>query len=288
MFNSLLTELQGSPLALAAGGFAELQTIIKQCVHPTSRTELLNLSGLESSKSSAEEKSSQSVLILPITGVMTKYGAWNWSEYYPGMDDIAMEIARADQDENLLGTILLMNTYGGSTQSWIRLEEVLRTRKKPVIAVVDGMCASAGVYVACFCDKILALNKTCKIGSIGVMAQLLDTSEAERKQGYRLLEFYPPESKYKNKAERDALDGNDKALIEETLSPLARHFQEVVRTQRPGLKQDTEGLLEGKMFFATDAMDAGLIDGICTMPEAIKTVCDIAKERDNILEQLKG
>ena len=133
--------------------------------------------------------------------MMTKYGTMDWFGFYPGMDDIAMELFGAEHDDKICGTVLLMNTYGGSTQSWIRMEEVLRDRKKPVIAVIDGVCASAGVYVACFCDKILALNKTCKIGSIGVMAQMIDSSEAEKKEGIRLLEFYPPESNLKNKAE---------------------------------------------------------------------------------------
>ncbi len=279
MIKPLLTELQGSPLALAQGGFRELEALL----YIASETKASDPYSPNDDTGNIAAVLQDSVLIIPVTGVMTKYSGWD----YLGMDEVALQILQAEHDEKIVGTILLMNTYGGSTQSWIRMEEVLRARKKPVIAVVDGMCASAGVYVACFCDRILALNPTCKIGSIGVMAQMIDSSEAEQKAGFKVLEFYPPESKYKNKAEKDALDGDDKLLIEETLSPLARHFQETVRRQRPGLKEE-EGVLEGKMYFAGDALNLGLIDGICTLPEALRTVADIADERDSILRSLNN
>ena len=124
-----------------------------------------------------------------------------------------------------------MNTPGGSVQSWIRIEESLRKRVKPCVAVVEGMCASAGMYVASFCDRIVALNSTCQVGSIGVMAELLDSSEAEKEMGLRFIEVYPPESNWKNRPYRDALEGNTETLIEEELSPLAKHFQNIIENK---------------------------------------------------------
>lgn len=290
----ILSELIDTPLALAQGGFAELQNIVNHAATQNFNTEqteqqlrkLLSKVAEPNATSNATPLQpftiDNGILTLPITGVMTKY------EYYyplhgfmPGMDDIATIIQTADATDTIKGVVLLINTYGGSTQSWIRLEEVLRARKKPVIAVVDGMCASAGIYVACFCDAILALHPTCKIGSIGVMAQLYDDQGS-----MNIKEFYPPESKYKNKAERDALNGDAKELIEEILSPLAKHFQQTIIDHRPNLNKNIEGVLEGKMFFAQDAVNIGLIDGICSTTQARDFTLKLAQDYTDTLNSI--
>ena len=65
------------------------------------------------------------------------------------------------------------------------------------------------------------------------------------------------------------------------LSPLARKFQEDVKKRR-GDKLDTkvEGILNGAMFFAEDAVKYGLIDGIGTLGDSIQRVMDMVEVRN--------
>ena len=64
----------------------------------------------------------------------------------------------------------------------------------------------------------------------------------------------------------------------EILSPLAIQFQNHVKQSRQKkLKAETPGLLSGKMFFAEDALKAGLIDGIGNMQQAIQKALDLAE-----------
>lgn len=291
MNSKLLSEILTSHLMLSEQGIRELQLLYaaSQSMRPMPSAQSVRES-LSGSTASAVTGQSR-VAVFAITGVMTKYARYDFYSdsldfIIPGLDDIAQAIADADKNESIVGSVLLMNTPGGTVQSWIRIEEVLRSRKKPCIAVVDGMCASAGVYVASLCDKVIALNKVCQIGSIGVMAHIIDTREAEKKQGIRIIEVYPPESKWKNKAVNEALDGDTEALIREELSPLAQRFQQVVRERRKQLDEQVEGVLEGRMFLSEDALKAGLIDDIMTLKDSISLVAQMAQERAEIINSI--
>lgn len=225
-----------------------------------------------------------SVAIIPLIGPMFKYGTW-WSY---GVDEMANLLEQADKSSKVIGTILLVNTPGGAIQSLYRMEDVLRNRTKPNIALVDGGCHSCGMYVAAFSDKILATNRMCEVGSIGVYATLYDDKEMMKQYGIKRIEVYPPESKHKNKTIRDALDGKPQQFIDEQLSPFAQHFQNIVKANRPKLNLEVEGILEGKVFYAYDAIAHGLIDGISNLTGAVELVAKLADEKQSIYQPFKN
>lgn len=295
MNNQIINELRTSPLAMVLTGTTEMEAVLHEAQRPASgypeiqavqraqnATDICNV--FNNSGYSAER-----IAIFSITGMMLKYAHFNFSTedlewIVPGIDDIALLLEYVMQSEDIDGAILVFNTPGGTTQSLIRLEEVLKNRTKPVVAVVDGMCASAGMYAASLCDRIIALNKMCNVGSIGVMVQLVDYGPYYKKQGIKIIEIYPPESADKNKSYRDAIDGKTQTMIDEVLTPLAVNFQDIVRTHRP-VDESIEGVLSGKMFYAEDAIKAGLVDEIGNFESAVAVITGI-KEGKEIAEAM--
>lgn len=295
MNNQIINELRTSPLAMVHTGTTEMEAVLHEAQRPASgypeiqavqraqnATDICNV--FNNSGYSAER-----IAIFSITGMMMKYAHFNFSDedlewIVPGIDDIALLLEYVMQSEDIDGAILVFNTPGGTTQSLIRLEEVLKNRTKPVVAVVDGMCASAGMYAASLCDRIIALNKMCNVGSIGVMVQLVDYGPFYKKQGIKIIEIYPPESADKNKSYRDAIDGKTQTMIDEVLTPLAVNFQDIVRTHRP-VDESIEGVLSGKMFYAEDAIKAGLVDEIGNFESAVAVITGI-KEGKEIAEAM--
>ncbi len=292
MNNQIINELRTSPLAMVQAGAAEMAAVLQDAHrsasgYPEMRAiqraqndgdicNVFNNSGFYAER----------IAIFSITGMMMKYAHFNFSledlEWIvPGIDDIATLLEYAMQSEDIDGAILVMNTPGGTTQSLIRIEEVLKKRTKPVVAVVDGMCASAGMYAASLCDRIIALNKMCSVGSIGVMVQLIDDSAFYKKNGIKIIEIYPPESAEKNKAYRDAIDGKTQTMIDEVLTPLAVNFQNIVKEHRP-VDESVDGVLSGKMFYAEDAIKAGLVDEIGNFETAVAAITGISTERKDI------
>lgn len=225
-----------------------------------------------------------SILVLPIIGTMFKYGYW----WYPGMDMYADMIRYADKTPQIIGTILLVNTPGGTTQSVIQMEDALRNRIKPCVTLVDGQCCSGGIYVSVLSDKILAMNSMCEIGSVGTFATIRDDSKMWETYGIKYKQIYPPESSFKNKDVRDALKGDDKYMIDSSLTPYAKFFQNLVSTNRPKLKADyTPGILEGAVLYASDAKACNLIDDIMNMEGAIELVTELSRTQQNIYSQFK-
>lgn len=225
--------------------------------------------GIESNQFlNKEDKPENSVAVIPISGLMTRSGSW-W-DY--GTDDIAELMKQAFADESIKAVVLRVNSIGGITDSGFPLKAAFKIKNKPVIGAIDAKAYSMGYYAVSFADKIFAVDDMAGLGSIGIMARIEDWDEVYKKQyGLNIVEIYPPESKWKNKPEREALKGKTKLLVDEVLSPWAKHFQELVRKNRKKLNEEVEGVLEGRTFFARDSKPDGngLIDGIMTFDEIV-------------------
>ncbi len=218
-----------------------------------------------------------SVAIISINSVLTKFG--NFCMY--GAEDYAQMIMEATEHPNIAAIIQQGHSPGGTTSSVIPIKNAIieAKKQKPVIGFVDSMSASADYYNKSFCDKIIAVDKMAQIGSIGVMATLMKKDpEKLKEQGDIIIEVYPEESSFKNKAVNDALDGDDKAFIKEELRPWAINFQDTVKENRAGkLDMSVEGLLGGKMFYGYDAKKYGLIDEIGNFQYAVEEALKMAR-----------
>ena len=124
-------------------------------------------------------------------------------------------------------------------------------------------------------------------GSIGTYAQFINDSKALEKWGYKIEQVYPPESKYKNLPEREAMDGNPDRIIKEQLTPFAIHFQNIIKDNRRKINQSEEGILEGKVFYAYDAVNNGLLDGLMNMEQTVQRVQELAQVQKSIYSSFK-
>jgi len=226
------------------------------------------------SSNSFDDAPAGAVAIIPLKGSMLKYGTL--CSY--GTKEIAEVISQAFASKNISAIVLDMDTGGGSVNSIPPLTHVLSGRNKPVVALAD-VAASAGYFVAANCDYIMADNTLSSgFGSIGVVTSFVDMQPYWEMQGVKFHSIYAPESKDKNLAFEKALKGDYDLIKSEILSPLAIQFQNHVKTTRGAkLKTETPGILSGKMFFADDALNAGLIDGIGGIEKAVQKAQELAE-----------
>lgn len=225
--------------------------------------------------SQSEELPENSVAIIDLIGPMIK-----WGNYYCwGADELSMMITDALGNEKISGLILRIDSGGGAVDAIPPFAQVLQERDKPVIALCD-MAASAAYYTAIYCDEIWGDNNiSAEFGSIGVMVSFYDNQKAMEERGYKRHVIYAPESTYKNQPFELALEGKYELIKSEVLSPLAQKFQQDVRDQRPGLNLDTEGVLNGRMFYAETAREIGLIDNIGGLPQAVQRLKQLSAGR---------
>lgn len=277
--------LKGSNLYCKRSDFVSfLYTIFEKTgQQPSQKTAypLLYINGAGEISADPKADAGKKVAVVPISGLMTKYGDW-WTYGIAEIGEYILDLYNAADIE---GVIIKYDTGGGTMGAIIELESIFGMRNKPVFSLIDSNCYSAGIYTAMFTDGIFATNSKCGVGSVGVMTRIIDDSKLLENWGIVVREIYPPESKFKNKAINEAIAGNDTLLIEEVLSPMAIMFQNAVKNARPNLDMSVEGIIEGKDFFADKAVDAKMIDGIKTMPEMIQHVLNYStgKTIQNVL-----
>lgn len=160
------------------------------------------------------------------------------------------------------GHVFIINTPGGS--AWAKNDyqqaiEYARSKGQPVLAFIDGMCASAGMYIASLCDERYYMHPKNQIGCIGVMAAFYTEADGSTNQftNETYHELYDPKSFDKNREFRDiANDGDTEKLVNE-LAELGVEFRADVKAACP---KATDEHLHGKVFNAED-VEGILVDG---------------------------
>lgn len=216
-----------------------------------------------------------SVAIISLRGDMMKEGTM--CSY--GTEETAAVIREAAASNKIIGIRLDIDSGGGAVDAIAPMLDAISFAQgegKPVVACCD-LCASAAYYVASHCNEIVACNDiSAEFGSIGVMIQFPDYAKYYEQKGIKIHTVYSDLSSYKNAPFEAALKGDYKSIKEETLNPLARQFQEAVKNHRKNLDQKTDGILSGRMFFASDALKVGLIDLVGTPDTATQEVRRLA------------
>ena len=190
------------------------------------------------------------VSVLTVDGPITRNGG---GCSYGSIDHRNMMI-RAANHPLCRGHIFIINTPGGSAWAKNDYEQAInyaRSLGQPVIAFVDGMCASAGMYLASFCDERYYMHPKDEIGCIGVMASFYTQADGSKNQftDETYHELYDPESFDKNREFRDiANDGDSEKLVKE-LAELGVEFRADIKKACPNAKDEH---LHGKVFNAED------------------------------------
>lgn len=198
------------------------------------------------------------VSVLTVDGPITRNGGYC---SYGSIDHRDM-MMRATDHPLCRGHVFIINTPGGS--AWAKNDYALaidyaHSKGQKVIALVDGLCASAGMYLASLCDERYYMNPKDQIGCIGVMAAFYTLPDGAKAKysDETYHEIYDPKSFDKNKAYRDiANKDDDKELIKE-LADLGVEFRADVKKACPNASDEH---LHGKVFNAEDVKGV-LMDG---------------------------
>jgi signal peptide peptidase SppA len=170
--------------------------------------------------------------------------------------------------------LLYVDSPGGTVDGTQALADLIFNArgKKPIVAIADGMAASAAYWIGSAADKFFISGDTTLTGSIGVVAQHTDISTAEEKRGIKVTEITA--GKYKRIASEHApLTDEGRASIQERVDHLYSVFVDNVARNR-GVSSDlvASDMADGKLFVGKQAIKAGLVDGVSTPEAAIASL----------------
>lgn len=214
------------------------------------------------------------ISVYTISGPITRGGG----DCSYGSKDHRDMMINAAKKPNCIGHIFIIDTPGGS--AWAKNDyeqaiEFAHSKNQPVMALVDGDCCSAGMYLAALCDNRYYVNDKDTIGCIGVLAAFYTQKDGEKCEytGETYHEIYDPESFNKNEWVRDIANNNDDKLLIEELTALGVEFRNAVKTHCPKVTDDQ---LHGKTFDAS-VVKGSLMDDKKTFNE----VCQIIIDKSN-------
>ncbi len=232
-----------------------------------------------------ESKAKEKILVIDLNGpigidqtpgILKREGNLLSTIYY--------RLKKASQDHYVKGIILRLDTPGGEgTASDIIYNEILRFKEKtgiPVLALMMGVAASGGYYVACGCDFIMA-HPTTITGSIGVIAILPGIKEMLNKIGIEVNVIKSGKMKDAGGPWKD-LSQEERAYYQDMVDELYHDFLQVVHRSRKDFlsMEEIKKIADGRVFHAKKALELKLIDAVGYFDDALKKILSLASIRD--------
>ena len=161
---------------------------------------------------------------------------------------------------NAPAVIVHINSPGGTTAGSEQLYDALMRLKarKPMVVVVEGLCASGGYIAALASDHIVA-QQTALVGSIGVLFQYPNFTELLKTVGIKVEEV-------KSSPLKAAPNGYEptspeaRAAIDSLVKDSYAWFRGLVQSRRGMDGAQLEKVADGRVFTGRQAIDLKLID----------------------------
>lgn len=176
--------------------------------------------------------------------------------------ELVQRIKDAAEDDAVKAIIIAIDSPGGTTVGGEVLHEAVTNAKskKPVVAEVATMAASAGYMIAAATDHIVARESSI-IGSIGVLMQMPNVSGLMQKIGISIDEVKSSPLK----AEPSMLNPttpNELAMIDRMIKDSYNWFVDLVVKDRKMTKAEVLALADGSVFTGRQAKANKLVDAL--------------------------
>jgi signal peptide peptidase SppA, 36K type len=207
------------------------------------------------------------VAVLPIKGILCDSTSYNkYLHQYFENPSIKAILLKVECPGSAAGT-------GQAIYNEIKM--LKKDYPKPVVVLIENVCASGGYYIAASADHIIAPG-TAMIGSIGVtlpyLFQLRDFIE-EYKIHYASIKA----GSYKNIGNPfENLTSAERTLLQGVLDDTYQQFADDVAKSRKLSIKELNVWADGKVFSGRQAMQLGLIDEVGSAYNAVKAIKEMA------------
>lgn len=181
-----------------------------------------------------------------------------------GSEDVVSAIWAAEEDENIKGVLLEIDSYGGMPVAGEEIADALKNLSKPSVAVIRQSGTSAAYWAAIGADRIFA-SRNSDVGSIGVTMSYLEEATPDKK--YVQLSS----GKFKDAGDPDKpLTNEEKELFLRDIKIIHENFINAVSVARNIPEDQVRIIADGSSVLGDSALSLKLIDEIGSWKAAEK------------------
>ncbi len=207
--------------------------------------------------------------LLNIRGPLFRYRSiWTWLLGGTSVEETALALHAALDDPTVHRLVLAVNSPGGQIDGINALANMIRAgnRTKPITAYVDGLAASGAYWLASAAGRIVT-DETAQLGSIGVLATVIDDREAEEKRGVKRYEIVSSQSPLKR---TDPGTDEGRMQLQQMVDAMASLFIQKVAQFRGTSEAKVAGDFgRGAVLPARDAVSVGMADAVGSLEELL-------------------
>ncbi len=184
-----------------------------------------------------------------------------------GSDTVIEAIREAEKNDDVVAIVLRIDSPGGSALASDLIWREAERARKPVVASLSDIAASGGYYIAVAADRVVAAPGTLT-GSIGVVGGKMVVGKGLEKIGVHTDVV----SKGRNAgwlSGREPFSAGEKEAFLGTMKDVYRLFTAKVAAGRKLDIEKVATLAEGRVFTGRMAKEAGLVDRLGTLDDAI-------------------
>jgi signal peptide peptidase SppA len=212
------------------------------------------------------------IALIGVMGELVNRGAWiGASSGLTSYEGLAAQLAAAERDDAVKGVVLDIDSPGGEAGG--AMETAARIRaldaKKPVVAFVNGLAASAA-YALASGARTIVVTPSAMLGSIGVVWMHVDRSAQVERAGVKPTLLTA--GAFKTDGHSLApLAADARGRIQAQINKIYDLFVETVAAHRP-MTAAAVRATEAGVYIGSQAVDARLADQVGSLDDAFQAV----------------
>jgi protease-4 len=219
------------------------------------------------------------VLVIPIRGIISDAPRKQFITTRPSMvQEIVSQLRKAADDPDVKAVLLKIDSPGGSVMaSDLIYNEIMsfkRHHAAKVVAVMMGVAASGGYYIALPADFIMA-HPTTITGSVGVLFLSPNVSGLMEKIGVDVNVSKTGKNKDMGSPFRQAT-AEEKKIIQDLIDRLGDRFLNHIAEHRKLGPDQLKKISSARIYLADDALKLGMVDRIGYLEEAVSQAKKLA------------
>lgn len=209
------------------------------------------------------------------------------------------EIKEYSKDPSIKAIVLRVDSPGGAVAPSQEIYEEVRkaASAKKVVVSMGSIAASGGYYISAPATRIVA-NPGTLTGSIGVIMEIPNIEGLLNKIGVKAEVIKSGKHKDIASAFR-GIGKEEREILQGVMDDVHDQFINAVAEGRKMLPGDVKKLADGRVFTGKQAKDAGLVDDLGNLEDAIKEAAKLSgikgeptvvsrKEKFSIVDLLRG